>query len=213
MDQRRELKRKLVACYQLVKDGKQIDGVIHEEAIVQFDSLQEQLASLEPYVDLAVIAHRRKEISRNPSLYDIFNTFWMLVAEHVDNDVLSKEGYLKFYRNVHCALFGPSPTTVDYDRRMIEIDWESDKICFGPMNRPAFFDSLYEFIEVWSGLINESYYAAFSWALLDAVGETKKIPPRLRPYSEIVCITKKPNISELLSKCYILVLCILTLIH
>lgn len=38
--------------------------------------------------------------------------------------------------------------------------------------------------------MNPSFYAAFSWALLDSIADTALQPPRLRPLREIECITE-----------------------
>jgi len=45
-------------------------------------------------------------------------------------------------------------------------------------------------IEVYSDIVNPSFYAAFAWALLDSIADTSLHPPKLRPPREIECITK-----------------------
>jgi hypothetical protein len=45
-------------------------------------------------------------------------------------------------------------------------------------------------VDTWTEIVNPSYYAAFSWALLDAVADTSSNPPKLRPVREIKCFTQ-----------------------
>lgn len=43
--------------------------------------------------------------------------------------------------------------------------------------------------EVYSDIVNPSFFAAFAWALLDSIADTSHHPPKLRPLREIECIT------------------------
>jgi hypothetical protein len=42
-------------------------------------------------------------------------------------------------------------------------------------------------------MVDPTYYAAFAWALLDAIADTSAVPPKLRPHREMRCITKVQN--------------------
>jgi hypothetical protein len=42
-------------------------------------------------------------------------------------------------------------------------------------------------------MVDPTYYAAFAWALLDAIADTSSVPPKLRPHREMRCITKVQN--------------------
>jgi len=52
--------------------------------------------------------------------------------------------------------------------------------------------------ETWCELVDPSYYAAFSWCLLDSLADTTIQPPKLRPYREMKCITKVANEASML---------------
>ena len=52
--------------------------------------------------------------------------------------------------------------------------------------------------ETWCELVDPSYYAAFSWCLLDSLADTAMQPPKLRPYREMKCITMVANEASML---------------
>ena len=47
-------------------------------------------------------------------------------------------------------------------------------------------------------MVDPSYYAAFSWCLLDSLADISLQPPKLRPYREMKCITKVNNEASML---------------
>jgi hypothetical protein len=154
--------------------------------------LRNKLDSVDSQVDPAEIAARRDFLNKNKGMLDVFNTFWVILLVHTTDGYLSKEGYTKFHRAIEIALAGEA-TFKEIDQQTVDIDWTYDKLLYGNLNKLAFFDMLFEIIETWTEIVDPTYYASFSWALLDSVADTAAHPPRLRPFREMRCITKLEN--------------------
>jgi len=199
METRREIKRQITSCGTLLRNAKNLTVNEHDDILRELANCIGQLEDLDCTAgDEYLISDRRIELKDNASLHDIFSILWALVQDYCDGlGYLQKEGYVKLHRALQCALHGPSPLTTNFDKKQIDLEWENDRVCFGPLNRLSFFDSLFENIESLTDLVDPFYYPSFMWALLDAIADTRKFPPRFRAYTEIKCFINHPNQAEL----------------
>jgi hypothetical protein len=107
--------------------------------------LRNKLDSIESQINPSEIAARREFLQKNKGMHDIFNTFWVTLLAYTTDGFLSKEGYTKFHHAIEIALAG-QPTFADVDQAAVDADWTYDKLLYGNLNKPAFFDMLFEII-------------------------------------------------------------------
>eukprot|EP01031_Cornospumella_fuschlensis_P032515 gene32515-39311_t len=163
------------------------------------EAIDKEIASLRSTINNEVAAEidpeelksRREFLATNPGLHDIFEAIWLIMLPHTENGVLTKAGYSRFYQAISVALVGKQ--SFEDITANLDIDWATDVRIFGQLDKTNFMDFLFETIEVYAGMVNPHYYAAFTWALLDSIADTSSHPPKLRPLREISCITKLDN--------------------
>lgn len=137
---------------------------------------------------------RRKYISENPGLKSVFDSFWFTVRSFTSSDeipILTKKGYVSINELIQLALVGYK----DHDELLKNAvhDWKHDISVHGPITEVVFYDILYDIIDTWTEIVDPLYYTAFTWALLDAIADTRQYPPRLRNKKGIKCIMKSSN--------------------
>jgi hypothetical protein len=147
---------------------------------------------------------RRKYVNDNAALKSVFNSFWYTVRSYTSSDeypILTKQGYIAFNELVQLSLVGYKDRE-ELLRNAIH-DWKHDIKVHGPISEIIFYDILYDIIDTWTEIVDPLYYAAFTWALLDSIADTRQYPPRLRSNKGITCIMKSSNEASMI-KDYIL---------
>jgi hypothetical protein len=187
---RRALKRKILSLQTLLR-AKDIPAENRKSVERSILELRKQILSLQGKFNREELQKRREFLEKNPGLKDIFQTLWTVFSKYSNDGFLTKEGYLKYNHAILVALAGVK--AFEDVSSTLESDWNYDKSAFGPFDRQGFFDLVFETIETWAEVMNPNCYAAFAWALLDSVAETKSNPPKLRPLREVRCITKLEN--------------------
>lgn len=202
MELRRDIRKQLVVIQSVLRNPVGLSPEYHDSLATKLDQLRLKYQHAACVCDSNLIASRRKELSENVPLYDIFTTLWHLASENCSEGFLTKEAYFSWHKKVQCALIGTSTTSSgkQFDSLLVELDWGSDNICFGVLYRVPFYDYLFELVETWSTVLSSKYYAAFSWALLDSVADISKFPPKFRQNTGIKCIMKCSNMSEILGR-------------
>lgn len=192
-EMRRTIKKQLVVAQSLLRNKR---SVLDKKAVKSLEErenkLNVELAVLPPKMDISLVIERRTALQDNQPLRDIFENFWSVLAGFIEDGILSKEGYMKFHRSSHYAFVGAAATEKD-SRKQEETDYLHDSCCYGELNKEAFFDIMYESVETWSTMVDPTFYAAFAWALLDSIIDTKKNPPKFRNLLDIKCFTKHKN--------------------
>ena len=61
------------------------------------------------------------------------------------------------------------------------------------MSKAAFFNSLYDILDVWAEMLDPKYYAVFAWSLLNSIADTNVYPPKLREPNQVTCTTTLDN--------------------
>lgn len=200
MEVRRGIRKQLLVAQSVIRNRSGLSPEYYDSLVIKLDQLKQklQLATCTA-CDPDLIISRRKELSENVPLYDIFTTLWHLFSENnCPDNFLTKDAYFAFHKKMQYALIGSSNTAFDreFDLQLAELDWTNDNQCYGALYRVHFYDLMFELVETWSTVLSSKYYAAFSWALLDSVADVSKFPPRLRANGDIQCIMKCSNGSE-----------------
>jgi hypothetical protein len=203
MDVRRDIRKQLLVAQSIIRHPVGLSPEYHDSLVVKLEQLMKKLQHATCVCDADLVTSRRKELSENVPLYDIFTTLWHLVSENCPEGFVTKEAYFVFHRKMQIALIGSGNSAFDkdFDNLLAELDWASDNVCFGVLYRVPFYDLLFELVETWSTVLSSKYYAAFSWALLDSVADLSKFPPRFRANGDIQCLMKCSNMSDILGKC------------
>jgi hypothetical protein len=138
------------------------------------------------------LRRRRKIIDSNQGLQDVFIGLWIAVFPYTRDNVLTENGYIRFFNAFQIAMLGFN----DYKdfRQPLALDWKNDTLAFGELNKEAFFDLLFELIEIWMRIINKQHHAAFAWVLLDSLVDISHDPIKLRKTREIRCLTESSEI-------------------
>lgn len=82
--------------------------------------------------------------------------------------------------------------STDYDRKQSKGEDENGSTAL-LMSKTAFYNSIYDILDVWAELLDPKYYAIFAWSLLDSIADTTVYPPKLRAPNEVACTTKLDN--------------------
>lgn len=140
---RRTARQKLIKLQNMLR-AKGLSDEQKAELKNQIDQCRVTINTIEVEVDKDEILRRREFLASNQGLQDIFNALWMIFYPHCTDNVLTKEGYTKFYQAISIALVGRhcfEDLTANIDK-----DWEYDQKIFGALNKENFFDFLFETI-------------------------------------------------------------------
>ena len=200
MEGRRTIRKQFLIAQAILRNPEGLNTETHVNVCNILDCLKTQLQSVQKNIDVEIIAERRKLLSTNTSLYDIFSLLWNLMSDNVSEGIITRDGYNLLHKKSQKALFGNYNSNIgeSFEDELRRFDYEYDIISFGNLDRLAFFDMLYEFIETWSVLIDPKHYAAFAWAYLDSIADTSKFPPKFRVNADIKCILTCMNMTQII---------------
>ena len=202
MEERRAIRKQFLIAQAILRNPVGLNTETHVSVCHILDFLKGQLQSVQKSIDIDLITDRRKLLSTNTSLYDIFSIIWNLMSEYVSDGIITRDGYNLLHKKSQKALFGNYNSNIgeEFEEELRRFDWEYDIITFGPLDRLSFFDMMYEFIETWSVLVDPKHYAAFAWAYLDSIADTSKFPPKFRLNADIKCILTCMNMTQIVGK-------------
>ena len=98
-----------------------------------------------------------------------------LEEDATGNQMLGEDGYIQFSVKIQLALV-PSISTEEARATALE-DWVSDSKGNSQMSYDAFFDAMFELVDLWCDSLREDAYLHFLATLLIAVAEVPPWPP------------------------------------
>jgi hypothetical protein len=130
------------------------------------------------YTDENVL--RRLRFRRHPHLLAATARFWNTFASVRANGYLSKAEYYEVQVKLCKALFAPEDFTVGEAREAVEADWADANTVGLPgpspdvptvqaMGEEAFFDSMFETIDIWTESIELEEYVAFALRVYERI--------------------------------------------
>ena len=194
VNSRQQKKREVVRLQVLLKCSQMTDHN-RAEMLRKIDALEDAMRDLEPELDKDAFADRQHAITENSGLNEIFKSFWFCVS-HLTNTLgeLEIAGYVQFHVRLSRALGATydvsDPTSA---LKAAERDFAHDVEVYGTITREAFNDIVFQIVDLYTEFMDPMYYQSFSWAVLDAIADLEKHPPRFKPLPQVPCIMKLDN--------------------
>lgn len=166
---------------------------LHEQAMLELNLTGDD-ENLEMYSSENIM--KRSNIKHKREIKHLIQQFWD-VADFLKVDhSLDKAGYIVLNTKMHLALV--PHISMKKAKISAEIDWVHDTKGEKCLNRPLFFDSMFELADVWCEDIDSEQYASFLQNMLDA---TCKMDNRTGKYAlrgddEVIRLVTVEDIQE-----------------
>ncbi len=195
LNSREQSKREVVRLTQLLRSAQMTDKN-RADIVSKIEIIEDSMRDFEPEIDEAAFAERQETLEQNAGLKEIFRSFWFCVSHMTNSEnELEKAGYVQFHLRLSRAL----GATYDFSNEeaalhAAERDYSHDvEVYGGSITQAAFNDIIFQVVDMYTEYIDAMYYQSFSWAVLDAIANLEKSPPRLKPLAQVECIMKLEN--------------------
>jgi len=195
LNSREQSKREVVRLTQLLRSAQMTDKN-RADIVSKIEIIEDGMRDFEPEIDEEAFVERQETLEQNAGLKEIFRSFWFCVSHMTNSEnELEKAGYVQFHLRLSRAL-GATYDLSNEEAALhaAERDYSHDvEVYGGSITQAAFNDIIFQVVDMYTEYIDAMYYQSFSWAVLDAIANLEKNPPRLKPLAQVECIMKLEN--------------------